>query len=82
MLFYEEFNVFEQLYEQEKEYNDKNTIMSQCFSYTLIINNPLLALGLRHKYAADMYNEHQQIIDSLLHYLNEFSEDNGSARYM
>lgn len=55
--------------------------MAEWFSYSILINNPLLSLALNHKYAADIYEENQHVIYSLLNYLNEFSEENRKSQY-
>lgn len=82
MIFYEEYSVFELLYEDELALNLKTNIISSLFSYSILLNNPLIAICIRNKYISHMINDKDNIIDSLLNYLNEFTETNGSSQYM
>jgi hypothetical protein len=79
LIFYEEMTIFEKLYSEEKP---GNSIISDSFSYALIINNPLLGIYLRNKYGNELMKDNQMIIESLLHYINEFTETNGSHQYL
>ena len=50
-------------------------------SYSMIISNPLLAIYLTNTYPSELFYHKDILIDSILHYLNEFNELNGSTRY-
>jgi len=81
MLFYEELEGFNMLYEKERNSEIKETIISESFSYSLIINNPLLAVYLRNKYPNELFYNKHTVIETIINYLNEFIELNGSSRY-
>ena len=81
MLFYEELEGFNMLYEKERDSEIKETIISESFSYSLIINSPLLAIYLRNKYPDELFQNKDSVIESIVNYLNEFTELNGSTRY-
>jgi len=81
MLFYEELEGFHLFFKREKVETNRFRIISESFSYALIISNPLLAVYLRNKYPDEMFQFKDAAIDSILHYLNEFTELNGSLRY-
>ena len=81
MLFYEELGGFNMLYEKERDSEIKETIISESFSYSLIINSPLLAIYLRNKYPEELFQNKDTVIESIVNYLNEFTELNGSTRY-
>jgi hypothetical protein len=61
--------------------NAGSHIISESFSYALNINNPVLAIYLRNIYAPDLADDTESIIDSVLYYVNEFSESNGAIQY-
>ena len=81
MLFYEELEGFNMLYEKERNSEIKETIISESFSYSLIINNPLLSVYLRNKYPNELFHNKHKVIETIINYLNEFTELNGSSRY-
>lgn len=82
-LYYEKIAIFESLYEKEKEM-DKikgSNIITEWFSYCIIINNITVALYLLKKFVKELYYKNEAIIDSILYILNEYSESNGAVRY-
>ena len=81
MLFYEELEGFHMLFNKEPIYKNRVRIISECLSYTLIISNPLLAVYLSNTYPNELFHHKDIVIDAILHYLNEFTESNGGARY-
>lgn len=83
LLYYEKIALFETLYEKEKEYDKAkgSNIITESFSYSIIINNITVALYLLKKYVKELYYKNEAIIDSILFILNEFSESNGGVRY-
>ena len=83
LLYYEKIALFESLYEKEKEYDKAkgSNIITESFSYCIIINNITVALYLLKKYVKELYYKNESIIDSIIFILNEFSESNGAVRY-
>ena len=67
--------------QKETLYSNKIRIISESMSYSMIINNPLLAIYLTNIYPNEIFYHKDIWIDSILHYLNEFNELNGSTRY-
>ena len=82
LIFYEEIEILGTLFEKEISDKTKRQIISECFSYALLVNNPILAVFLRNNYIDYMLDHTSTIIDSILHYINEFSENNGSSKYL
>ena len=83
LIFYEKICLFECLYEKEKLL-DKikgSNIITEWFSYSIIINNITVALYLLRKYIKELYYKNESIIDSILFILNEYTESNGAVRY-
>jgi hypothetical protein len=83
LIYYEKISLFETLYEKEKELDKVkgSNIITECFSYSIIINNMIVALYLLKKYIKVLYYKNEAIIDSILFILNEYSESNGASRY-
>ena len=81
MLFYEQLEGFHHLYKWENYEENRIRIISECLSYSLLISNPLLAIYLANTYPDEVFDQKDTIIDGILHYLNEFTELNGSIRY-
>jgi hypothetical protein len=82
-LYYEKIAIFETLYGKEK-LMDKikgSNIITESFSYCIVINNITVALYLLKKYIKELYFKNEIIIDSILSILNEYSESNGAVRY-
>ena len=81
MLFYEELEGFHHLFSWESYEENRIRIISESLSYSLLISNPLLAIYLANIYPDEVFEQKDIIIDGILHYLNEFTELNGSIRY-
>ena len=81
MLFYEELEGFHHLFSWENYEENRVRIISESLSYSLLISNPLLAIYLANIYPDEVFEQKDTIIDGILHYLNEFTELNGSIRY-
>ncbi|CAI2359412.1 unnamed protein product [Moneuplotes crassus] len=81
LIFYEELEGFDLLYQQETSEDTKDNIIAESLSYSLIINNPLIAVYLSNNYPQEVFDNKNIIIDSILNYLNEFTELNGGLRY-
>ena len=83
LIYYEKLTLFESLYDKEKEYGNVKSshIITDCFSYSIIINNITVALYLLRKYANELRHANESIINSLLLLLNEYTESNGSMKY-
>lgn len=67
--------------QKEAFYSNRIRIISESMSYSMIISNPLLAIYLTNTYPSELFYHKDILIDSILHYLNEFNELNGSTRY-
>ena len=57
LIFYEEMEVLEKLLAEETQKQEKAKIVSGCFSYTLLVNNPILAAYIKNEYISMMIGE-------------------------
>ena len=58
-----------------------SNLITEWFSYSIIINSITVALYLLRKYIKELYYKNESIIDSILFILNEYTESNGAVRY-
>ena len=90
LILYEEMNVFNFILSEEPSRREKAKIITQSFSYSLMINNPVLAISIQKEYISKAIDDilddaeatNSEFIDPILHYLNEFSELNGNSKYL
>lgn len=75
LIYYEEIAVFESLYLEEKEETaNASSIIAELFSYSLMIDNPLLAIFLRNCYAEEIFDNSKAVIDSIFSNLSRIIE--------
>ena len=75
LIYYEELTVLEALYEEEKEESlNPSNIISELFSYSLMIENPLLAIFFRNWYPEEIFDNSKAVIDSIFGNLNKLVE--------
>ncbi|CAI2371659.1 unnamed protein product [Moneuplotes crassus] len=81
MLFYEELEAFQLMFNQELYFASKIKIIAESLSYSLIISNPMIAVFIANMYPDELFHNKAVAIDTILHYLKEFTENNGGSRY-
>lgn len=83
LVYYEKISLFEALYEKEKLYDRSvnSMILHECFSYSVILNNISIAVYFLRKYKRQLLPKCGSIIDSIIYLLNEYTEQNGAAKY-
>ena len=83
LIYYEKLTLFESLYEKEKQYGNVKSshIITDWFSYWIIINNITIALYLLKKFAGELKNRNEEIIDSILVLLTEYTQSSGTMKY-
>ena len=75
LIYYEELTIFEALYEEEKNVvQNSSKIIAEIFSYSLMIDNPLLSIFLRNWYPDEIFENSRLVINSIFNNLNKLVE--------
>ena len=83
LIYYERLSLFEELVEKEKIHNrmKEGDVIQSSFSYAIIMNHINVALYLFQKYKRSFTEKNEDVIQSIINILNEYTESNGAEKY-